>query len=101
MRPSGMQPSKSAMKRPIAARVGNKHPANKGAARNTAGAVLSVKANSRRGEAKMNTPRFPKSAAHRWVAATAVIALAGAAAFVPDFHAGKKNAAQEKESNRS
>jgi len=36
----------------------------------------------------------------RWVTATAAIALAGAAAFVPDFHAGKKNATQEKESSR-
>src|ERR1700719_126881 len=48
----------------------------------------------------MKTPRFPKHAAFRWAAATAVIALAGAAAFVPDFHAGKKNATQEKDSGR-
>jgi hypothetical protein len=48
----------------------------------------------------MNTPRFSKPAASRWVAATAAIALAGAAAFVPDFHAGKKNAQQEKDSGR-
>jgi hypothetical protein len=48
----------------------------------------------------MKTPRFPKSAASRWVAATAAIALAGAAAFVPDFHAGKKPASQEKDSSR-
>jgi hypothetical protein len=48
----------------------------------------------------MKTPRFPKSAASRWVATTAAIALAGAAAFVPDFHAGKKNAPQEKDSGR-
>jgi hypothetical protein len=48
----------------------------------------------------MNTPRFPKPAASRWVAATAAITLAGAAAFVPDFHAGKKNAPQEKDSGR-
>src|SRR6202035_772220 len=46
----------------------------------------------------MKTPRFPKHAAFRWAAASAVIALAGAAAFVPDFHAGKKNATQEKDS---
>src|ERR1700676_5305009 len=49
----------------------------------------------------MRSPRFPKSAASRWVAATAAIALAGAAAFVPDFHAGKKNGPQEKDSGRS
>jgi hypothetical protein len=49
----------------------------------------------------MNTPRFPKRAASRWVAATAAIALAGAAAFVPDFHAGKKGGPQEKDSRRS
>ena len=49
----------------------------------------------------MRTLPFPKSAVSRWVAATAAIALAGAAAFVPDFHAGKKNGPQEKESNRS
>ena len=48
----------------------------------------------------MNTPRFPKRVGSRWVAATAAIALAGAAAFVPEFHAGKKNATQEKESSR-
>ena len=48
----------------------------------------------------MKTPRFPKSAASRWVAAAAAVALAGAAAFVPDFNAGKKNAAQEKDSGR-
>src|ERR1700719_1006879 len=48
----------------------------------------------------MKTPRFPKHAAFRWAAATAVIALAGAAAFVPNFNAGKKNAAQEKDSGR-
>ena len=49
----------------------------------------------------MKTPWFPKKAASRWAAATAAIALAGAAAFVPDFHAGKKHDAQEKESSRS
>ena len=48
----------------------------------------------------MKTPRFPKSAASRWVAAAAAVALAGAAAFVPDFHAGKNNATQEKDSGR-
>jgi hypothetical protein len=48
----------------------------------------------------MKTPRFPKTAASRWVAATSAIALAGAAAFVPDFHAGKKNTPQEKDSGR-
>ncbi|HXJ14837.1 MAG TPA: hypothetical protein VNH19_21395, partial [Candidatus Limnocylindrales bacterium] len=48
----------------------------------------------------MKTPHFPKNAAHRWMAATTMIALAGAAAFVPDFHAGKKNGPQEKESSR-
>jgi hypothetical protein len=49
----------------------------------------------------MTIPRFPRKAASRWAAATAAIALAGAAAFVPEFHAGKKNEAQEKESGRS
>jgi hypothetical protein len=49
----------------------------------------------------MKTPRFPKRVGSRWVTATAAIALAGAAAFVPDFHAGKKNGPQEKESIRS
>jgi hypothetical protein len=88
------------MKLPTAAQPGSKPPTNNQPARNTDGAVLSAKAKSKRGEAKMKTPRFPKSAAHRWVAATAVIALAGAAAFVPEFHAGKKAAGQEKESSR-
>src|SRR5271165_5218857 len=48
----------------------------------------------------MNTPRFPNSGASRWIAATAAIALAGAAAFVPDYHAGKKPDPQEKETSR-
>ena len=46
----------------------------------------------------MKIPRVTKSAAPRWVAATAAIALAGAAAFVPEFHAGKKGGPQEKDS---
>lgn len=49
----------------------------------------------------MKVPRFPKSATHRWAAATAAIALAGAAAFVPEFHARQRNNGQEKESSRS
>jgi hypothetical protein len=49
----------------------------------------------------MKTPRFPKKTASRWAAATAAMALAGAAAFVPDFHAGNKHEAQEKQSGRS
>ncbi|HXH68098.1 MAG TPA: DUF4139 domain-containing protein [Candidatus Limnocylindrales bacterium] len=48
----------------------------------------------------MKTPRFPNRVASRWVAATAAIALAGAAAFVPEFHAGKKTGAQEKDAGR-
>jgi hypothetical protein len=85
----------------MAAPPGNKLPTNEVSARNFPSAVPNVKANSRRGEANMKTPRFPMRAASRWVVATAAIAVAGAAAFVPDFHAGKKNAAQEKESSRS
>ena len=49
----------------------------------------------------MKVPRFPKSATHRWAATTAAIALAGAAAFVPEFHARQRNNGQEKESSRS
>ena len=49
----------------------------------------------------MTIPGFPRKATSRWAAATAAIALAGAAAFVPEFYAGKKNEAQEKESGRS
>jgi hypothetical protein len=37
----------------------------------------------------------------RWVAATAAIALAGAAAFVPAYHAGKKTDPQEREAARA
>src|SRR5215469_15412266 len=44
----------------------------------------------------MKTPWFRKTAASRWAAATAGMALAGAAAFVPDYHAGNRQA----ESNR-
>jgi hypothetical protein len=49
----------------------------------------------------MTIPRFPRKAASRWAAAIAAIALAGAAAFVPEFHAGKKNEPQEREPGRS
>ena len=49
----------------------------------------------------MTIPRFARKAASRWAAATAAIALAGAAAFVPEFHAGKTNHVQEKEFGRS
>jgi hypothetical protein len=49
----------------------------------------------------MTTPWFPKKTASRWAAATAAIALAGAAAFVPDFYAGKQPNRQEKESARA
>src|SRR5882724_7494801 len=90
-----------AMKRPMAARPGSNPPTNNRPARNGDVTVQSGKAKSERGEAKMKTPRFPKSAAHRWVAAATVIALTGAAAFVPEFYAGKKAAGQEKESSHS
>lgn len=49
----------------------------------------------------MNTPRFMQSGGLRWIAATAAIALAGTAAIVPAYHAGKKNEAQEKEASRN
>src|SRR5260221_172398 len=86
-----------AMKRPMAARRGSNPPTNNHPARNADDTVQSGKAKSERGEAKMKAPRFPKSEAHRWVAATAAIVLAGAAAFVPEVYAGKKAAGQEKE----
>jgi hypothetical protein len=49
----------------------------------------------------MKSPRFPRNTASRWLAVTAAIVLAGAVAFVPDFHAGKKYGSQEKESART
>ena len=48
----------------------------------------------------MTIPWFRSGAASRWAAATAGIALAGAAAFVPDYHAGNRSDAQQRESNR-
>src|SRR5260221_667345 len=107
MRPTGSMPQfgtrvgTPAMKRPMAARRGSNPPTNNHPARNADDTVQSGKAKSERGEAKMKAPRFPKSEAHRWVAATAAIVLAGAAAFVPEFYAGKKAAGQEKESSHS
>src|SRR5271167_3171722 len=44
----------------------------------------------------MNTSRIHKNATHRWATAGAVIALAGAAALVPSYQAGKKAEGQEK-----
>jgi len=49
----------------------------------------------------MKTPRFLERSSSRWTAATAAIALAGAVAFVPDYHAGKKGDPQGKESGRA
>jgi hypothetical protein len=49
----------------------------------------------------MQTSKFPKAGASRWIAATAAIALAGAAALVPDYHAGRKADPQEKEASRN
>jgi hypothetical protein len=44
----------------------------------------------------MKTVQRSKDTARRWVAAGAIIALAGATALVPPYQAGKKAAAQEK-----
>lgn len=44
----------------------------------------------------METPQSKKTAKTRWLAASAIIALAGAAALVPPYQAGKKTEDQEK-----
>lgn len=44
----------------------------------------------------MHTPRVTHNTARRWVAAGAIIALAGATALVPPYQAGRKAADQEK-----
>jgi hypothetical protein len=49
----------------------------------------------------MKIPQSIKGTASRWAAAVTVIALAGTAAFVPSYHAGKKDTPQEKEASRS
>jgi len=49
----------------------------------------------------MKSPVLGKNIAPRWMAATAAVALAGAAAFVPSYEAEKKTAAQEKSSVQS
>jgi hypothetical protein len=43
----------------------------------------------------METPRVTRNTARRWVAAGAIIALAGATALVPPYQAGRKTAGQE------
>ena len=48
----------------------------------------------------MTIPWFRSGRASRWAAATAGIALAGAAALVPDYHAGNRSDTQQRESNR-
>jgi hypothetical protein len=48
----------------------------------------------------MKIPWIPNGVASRRAAATAAVLLAGAAAFVPDYHAGNRNDAQERESSR-
>jgi hypothetical protein len=48
----------------------------------------------------METSRASKSRGLRWVNATAAVALAGAAAIVPSYQAGKKAEPQEKEAAR-
>ena len=49
----------------------------------------------------MNTLPNPKRISSRWIVIGAAIALAGAAAFVPAYYAGKKSDPQEKESSRA
>ena len=49
----------------------------------------------------MNTLPNSKRISSRWVATGVAIALAGAAAFVPAYYAGKKGDPQEKESSRA
>ena len=49
----------------------------------------------------MKTPRFFQSGGWRWAAAAAAIAMAGAAAFVPAYHADRKSDIQEKEASRA
>ena len=49
----------------------------------------------------MKTSRFLQSVTLRWAGAVATIALAGVAAFVPSYQAGKKSEPQEKEATRS
>lgn len=49
----------------------------------------------------MNSAESKKSRAPRWMAAAAAIALAGAAAFVPSYEAGKKGEPQERGSAAS
>src|SRR5262250_130308 len=66
---------------------------------------LEVRSNERRPirieEMRMKSSVFPKNIGPRWMAATAAVALAGAAAFVPSYEAEKKTAAQEKSSVQS
>jgi len=49
----------------------------------------------------MKSSALGKNIAPRWMAATAAVALAGAAAFVPSYEAEKKTEAQEKSSAQS
>ncbi len=49
----------------------------------------------------MKTPRISKGSSSRWVATGAAIALAGAAALVPAYYAGKKADPQDKEASRA
>ena len=48
----------------------------------------------------MQTSQGPVPSRSRWIIAAGAIALAGAATFVPSYHAGKKTEAQEKEASR-
>src|SRR5215469_10976878 len=66
---------------------------------------LEVRSNERRPiqieEIRMTSSVFPKNIGPRWMAATAAIALAGAAAFVPSYEAEKKAEPQERGSTPS
>src|SRR5262252_3724699 len=66
---------------------------------------LEVRSNERRPiqieEIRMKSSVFPKNIGPRWMAATAAIALAGAAAFVPSYEAEKKAEPQERGSTPS
>src|SRR5215468_9685824 len=99
--PSGMCQSARALRPATAAKPGSPLPTNNRSCKKFRQPHSKERRQIRIEEIRMKSWALGRNIAPRWMAATAAVALAGAAAFVPSYEAEKKTAAQEKSSVQS
>src|SRR5215469_5644903 len=99
--PSGMCQTAGALRPATAAKPGSPLPTNNRSCKKFRQPHSKERRQIRIEEIGMKSSALGKNIAPRWMAATAAVALAGAAAFVPSYEAEKKTAAQEKSSVQS